>query len=66
MRVADIKSTTSTIKHYKTKLNNQEDWIRHQRWEDREMLMNIEASQATRSKHELHVEREQKLTLLSP
>jgi len=28
--------------------------------------MNIETGQATRSKHELHVEREQKLTLLSP
>jgi len=28
--VADIKSTTSKIKYYKTILNNQEDWIHHQ------------------------------------
>jgi len=30
------------------------------------MLMSVETGQATRSKHELHVEHEQKLTLLSP
>jgi len=46
-------------------LNNQEDWIHHQNWEDKEILMNIEIVQASRSKHELHVEHEQKLTLLS-
>jgi len=28
--------------------------------------MSVETGQATRSKHELHVEHEQKLTLLSP
>jgi len=46
-------------------LNNQEDWIRRQRWEDKEIPMNIEASQASRSKHELHIKQEHKLILLS-
>ena len=49
--VADIKSTTSKIKYYKTILNNQ-DWIHHQHWEDKEILMNIETDQASRTKHE--------------
>ena len=46
-------------------LNNQEDWIHHQNWEDKEILVNIEIVQASRSKHELHVEHEQNLILLS-
>ena len=47
-------------------INNQEDWIHHRHWEVREILMSIETGQAAGSKHELHVEHEQKLTLLSP
>jgi len=46
-------------------INNQEDWIHHRHWEVREILMSIETGQAAGSKHELHVEHEQKLTLLS-
>jgi len=45
--------------------NNQEDWIRRQRWEDKEIPMNIEASQVSRSKYELHAKHKQSLILLS-
>jgi len=34
----------------KTIFNNQEDWIHYRHWEDKEILMNIETGQATRSK----------------
>jgi len=32
-------------------LNNQEDWICHQRWEDKENPFNFETDQASRSKN---------------
>jgi len=44
-------------------LNNQEDRIRRRRWEDKEIRMNTET--ASRSKHELHIEHEHNLILLS-